>query len=319
MRSFFIDLTLLSLLCVLACWPAPPSEPSTLGVFVGTSPCDAVSRKLLHIPTTGDCEMIKWNLTLYQDPGTLTPTTYELNFTYGMSQPNTNDVRNGGTRAEQKGRWTIARGTKTDPDAVIYKLATERSDEPLSWLRLDHNLLHLLDSDRLAVGNAGWSYTLSSTENFRQQTHPANAATTFSPQKRSLTEVSSSQASSVLGRFVGRSPCVDVARELDKPAEPGCMKVKWDLTLYQDAKTRAPTTYKLRGTLYRDRDKKGTFTILRGTSVNPDAVVYQLDGDASQGSLLFFKADESILFFLDRSRHLMVGNRDFSYTLNREK
>ena len=96
------------------------------------------------------------------------------------------------------------------------------------------------------------------------------------------------------------------------------MKVKWDLTLYQDSKTLAPTTYKLRGTFYRDQIKEGTWSMRRGAGVNPSAVVYQLDGDASQGSLTFLKADNNVLFFLDRSRNLMVGNSDFSYTLNRE-
>ena len=104
---------------------------------------------------------------------------------------------------------------------------------------------------------------------------------------------------------------------MNQTVEADCMKVKWDLTLYQDAKTFAPTTYKLDGTLYRDQTRKGTWKMLRGARANPGALIYQLDPDASQGSLLFLKADDNILYFLDRSRNLLVGNHDFSYTLNR--
>lgn len=59
--------------------------------------------------------------------------------------------------------------------------------------------------------------------------------------------------------------------------------------------------------------------MLRGPGANPEALIYQLDPNASQGSLLFLKADENILYFLDRSRNLLVGNYDFSYTLNRSR
>ena len=122
----------------------------------------------------------------------------------------------------------------------------------------------------------------------------------------------------MLGRFVGRSPCQDVARELNKTVTPDCIKVKWDLTLYQDPNTLAPTTYKLNGTFFRERIREGKWTIVRGTKTSPNAVVYQLDPDKSQGSLFLLKADSNILFFLDKERNHLVGNANFSYTLNRD-
>jgi hypothetical protein len=214
----------------------------------------------------------------------------------------------------------MARGTRTDSSSPVYKLDAERSEESISFVKLNDNLLHLLDADRsLAVGHAGWSYTLSRTEPQRLQTNPPGAAGTSPAQTTSTTNSSSPRAaaSSVLGRFVGRSPCVEVAREMNQTVEADCMKVKWDLTLYQDSRTFAPTTYTLDGTLYRAQTRKGTWKMLRGAGINPGAVIYQLDPDASQGSLLFLKADDNILYFLDRSRNLLVGNYDFSYTLNR--
>ncbi len=95
------------------------------------------------------------------------------------------------------------------------------------------------------------------------------------------------------------------------------MKVKWDLTLYQD-RTLGPTTYILKGTFYRERIREGRWRIVRGTRANPAAVVYQLDPANSEASLFFLKADDNILFFLDQKRNLMPGNGDFSYTLNKE-
>lgn len=103
------------------------------------------------------------------------------------------------------------------------------------------------------------------------------------------------------------------------PARPA-RKRHWESLLapvYRDAQTSAPTSYELRGTFYRDQTRKGAWKILRGAGANPEAVLYQLDPDASQGSLLYLKADDNILYFLDRSRNLPVGNQYFSYTLNR--
>ena len=136
--------------------------------------------------------MIKWNLTLHQEPGTLAPTSYELNFTFGMTQPNTTGFKNGGTKAERKGKWSIAQGTKTDSGLLVFKLDAERPEESISFVKLDENLLHLLDAARsLAVGHAGWSYTLSRTERLRSPADPPKAAATLS-QTTSTANLSSS-------------------------------------------------------------------------------------------------------------------------------
>ena len=195
-RLAFIDLTLASLLFVFTCSPAPPAESyRPLGVFAGTSPCDAVSRRPLRIPATTDCEMIKWKLTLYQDPATLAPTTYELNFTYGMSQPNTNGLMNGGTKVERKGKWTTTQSAKTNTPGVTFTLDPERSEESMSFLKVDDNLLHLLDMNSgLAVGNGGWSYTLSRTEPVRPAV-PGNSAAVPSPELTKLTNSPAMRAS----------------------------------------------------------------------------------------------------------------------------
>ena len=174
MKSIFVFIRLALLLPILLLPAAPSVAPgsSTLGIFVATSPCDDVSRQLLQIPATAKCEMIKWNLTLYQDANTLTPTAYSLSFTYGLPEQGTNGLSNGGTRVLREGEWTMVRGTRVNPDAVVYQLDPGRHQRHVSFLKLDHNLLHLLDRDQsLAVGNAGWSYTLN-----RNSKSPAECA-----------------------------------------------------------------------------------------------------------------------------------------------
>lgn len=77
-----------------------------------------------------------------------------------------------------------------------------------------------------------------------------------------------------------------------------------------------PTTYQLKGTFYRERAGGGRGGGSQGHENRPDR---ELAPDKPQGSLLLLKEDDNILLFLDGERNLMVGNGDFSYTLNRVK
>jgi hypothetical protein len=316
-----IELALLSLILISTCPSPAPSVSSRSEAFVATSPCNESSRRWLQIPASAGCEMIKWDLTLHQDTNTLTPTTYTLNCVYGLPQQGTLGLSNGGTRVAKQGKWTTAQGAKANPQAVVYKLDSSDSQQSLSFQKVNNNLLHLLDPDEsLALGTAGWSYTLNRTETPATDLQPASAFTTPGQLSSPNTRASSTgAASSILGRFVGRSPCREVARDLNKTVNSDCIKVKWDLILYQDRATLQPTTYKLNGTFYRERVREGKWAFLQGAKTDAAAVVYQLDPDKPEGSLLFLKADDNILFFLDRNRNLMVGNKDFSYTLNRTK
>src|SRR5688500_5053517 len=117
--------------------------------------------------------------------------------------------------------------------------------------------------------------------------------------------------------YEGRSPCAEIRKLLNVPGHDDCIKIKWQLILFQDPVTRAPTTYALGGFAWRNPPKTGKWAIARGTKEDPNAVVYQLDPDQPQGFLSFMEADENILLFLGKDREFLVGNADFSYTLNR--
>jgi hypothetical protein len=123
--------------------------------------------------------------------------------------------------------------------------------------------------------------------------------------------------SSVFGVFEGRSPCQELARELNTDVSPDCFKLKWKLTLYKDAHTGKPAMYKIEGTLYRKETREGKWEVIKGTKANPHAVVYKLEPGNSQGTIFFLKGDDNILFFLDADDNLLAGNSHFSYTLNR--
>jgi hypothetical protein len=84
--------------------------------------------------------------------------------------------------------------------------------------------------------------------------------------------------------------------------------------LYSDPKTKQPASYSLRGTVIDHTTKTGTWTIT--TDKNGRKVV-QLLSDKKE-SLYFIMPDENILLFTNADGKLLVGDKDFSFTLNRK-
>ena len=134
----------------------------------------------------------------------------------------------------------------------------------------------------------------------------------------SLTFVSAQSANNranLIGYFDGRTPCQELAKQLNEVTIPECIKIKWRLALYNNGADTTSGTYTLEGFNFRrDNILKGTWQIVKGTKADPNAIVYQLS-HSLKGPLFFFKADEDILFFLDNEKNIMVGNRNFSYAL----
>jgi hypothetical protein len=165
----------------------------------------------------------------------------------------------------------------------------------------------------LVIGSAAQSFTLSRIDKL------TNAA--FALEEVSIKRFASTpntDTSAPVRVFGGRTPCREVARQLKHPVASDCLKLKWDLTLNQDPKTSNPTTFKMRGTLFRDVDREGKWAIVQGRPADANATIYRLDFDEVEKTLFLLKADDNILFFLHNDGSLMVGNSDFSYTLNRE-
>jgi NlpE N-terminal domain len=139
---------------------------SVLGIFVASTPCSQGTKPLPGIPVNADCELIKWNLTLYQDESKKTPTTYKLHCVYGLPKQGTTGFIGGGNKVDIEGKWTIIKGPSSNPNAIVYRLNDNKSNKTISLLKLNDDLLHLLDSDqRLMIGSAAWSYTLNRLDN----------------------------------------------------------------------------------------------------------------------------------------------------------
>ena len=275
------------------------ASPSA-GVFSGTSPCDEFAKPFLRIPAGEKCDRIKWQLSL-QDSG-----KYILKREYGFYPDNQTYLPKDTTSIE--GVWKRVKGGANNP--VLIQLDAEKPNS-LSFALIDQNLLHPLDATgKLAIGDSGASYTL----NRDQKSAVLAAGATKSINESDLT---------VKTVFKGRSPCREVAKELNRLVAGDCFKLKWLLTLNRDPKTLAPTTYHLKGSLYRDdvreieHPREGKWQVIKGTKTNPNAVVYQLDAFGADGPIRLLKADRNVLFFLANDGSLLIGNEDFSYTLNR--
>ena len=272
-----------------------------------------------ELPETFRATSITWHLTFSTNLNSNQRATYRLLAQYGLQgKADPNQIEDGPV-VELAGEWEIVHGSKADSRAVVYRLARPGKEKSVSLVRVGENVLHFLSEDKtLRIGNAGWSYTLSRKGRFDAtplsgqitNTGNASAATNFWRE-------TPRQGPEIHGYFEGRSPCREIGQLLNVPKSDACIKIKWQLILYQDPVTHAPTSYALGGLAWRNPPKTGKWGITKGTKKDPAAMVYQLDPDNPNGFLSFLKGDENILFFLGNNRELLVGNEHFSYTLNR--
>ena len=321
--SFRIFLSAIALFTLAACAninvqnatpTAVPRGPEILGVFEGNTPCSAQARPLPQVPLDSDCDQMIWSLILYQDPQTGDPTRYSLKTAYGRSKQGTNDLIGGGTSISMEGKWTITIGTKSDPHATVYQISPDDPETSVSFQKINDNLIHVLSTEKaMLVGNGAWSYTLNRMDN--QSPRQVSDPNLFPepPTRPPLPPMP--EGSSVFGIFDGRTPCHELVIEFAQiTPSPGCLKMKWRLTLYQDAATGSPSTYLFMGTsTYRE----GSWTIVQGMHGGLEAVVYQLQLRDAQQPLSFLRVDKNHLFLMDREMNLLVGNELFSYTLSR--
>jgi len=139
-----------------------PNGPSVYGVFQGRVPCTEIAKQI-KISTDADCTKLKWSLTLYQDPVTFQPTTYDLNIVGGGDM-----VKQDGGSYRQKlyeGKWTIIKGIKSNPGVYVYQLELSKPGAYFYLLKGDENVLFVLDENKeFSVGNEDFSYTLNRVE-----------------------------------------------------------------------------------------------------------------------------------------------------------
>jgi hypothetical protein len=177
----------------------------------------------------------------------------------------------------------------------------QHGDKAFNMLEVNANLLHLLDKNKaLLVGNGGYSYALNidapiTTDQFNFPSQQMPAAHFMA--------------------FQGRTPCQELARLMGLDKTAACNKMKWYVILYADSITGKPSYYLKGGRAYRKETMdRGNWAISRGKD---GRLIYTLDPEKKTTAVHLVKADDNILFFTDANGNLLVGNEDFSYTLNR--
>lgn len=250
--------------------------------YIGSTPADTVVRLFLGIPLSDSVDFIRWKLILKDNQ-------YQLYCNYGIGKANTNGFINGGIKIELSGKYRKEKN--------YYHFQNETT--ALKAIELNEDLLHLLNADNsLLVGNGGWSYTLNNT-------------TPSGSDEVSITTVAPTVLKDSIA-FDGRTPC-----QVPGIISPGslCYKLKWYIVLYANAQMNKPGTFKVFGTPWRRKDgRTGNWKIIAGKK---GQTIYQLNDDNENGFLYLLKLDEHILVFTDAQGKLLVGDEDFSYTLNR--
>jgi hypothetical protein len=270
-----------------------PTPPTTQ--FVGTMPCGEAVRAFVGGES---CQSVIWRLDLgvmeSGEPGWNLATVYGSNSAASVGM-----VPDGSHLAG-----------KLEKSGTTYRLISN-TGKSISFRQVSSTLIHLLDEqNRLMPGTSGWSYTLSRADVTDDPGRPkqvAEGSYTLSPRVTGNT---------LFGIFGGRTPCTSLVRALHINLNDGCQRIKWRVTLLQNASTREPTRYRIEGSLHHP-GREGAWRIVRGIAADKDAVVYQLDGTASEGPMLLWKADDNVLFLLDEHKQPLVGTVDFSYTLSR--
>lgn len=249
--------------------------------YTASTPAGAVVKTFLGLPLSDSVDFIRWYLILDGND-------YEMQCNYGLGKANTNGFINGGKTVQVSGIMVKEKN--------IFQF--KNGSKILCAAILNDDLLHLLNDDNsLLVGNGGWSYTLN------------NLTPSVSDQVN-LTPIQTILKDSMA--FEGRTPC-----GVPGIIAPGmeCYKLKWYIVLYASAEKNESGTYKVFGTNWRkEGGKKGNWKIING---NDGRIIYQLNDDNGKGLLYLLKLDENILVFTDAKGNLLVGDLDFSYTLNR--
>ncbi len=272
-------------------------------VLVGSTPGDPAIKSMLGIAPEAKVDFIRWELTLNTENAKI----FSLNAIYGEAKQNTRGFIED-KKLSLAGKYSISQKAGGKINTEIYQLKSDHPQTTLSLVKLSDGLFHILTADnKLMAGNGGWSYTLN------RKGAAANSSASL-PVLSAPPALPNDKAAEVI--FSGRTPC-GIAAELKIEVPEGCFKLKWKLTLKRDPQTFEPTTYTLQRPLHRQTTIEGKWTAKKGSGANTDAVIYQLDPDKPAESMSFLLADENVMLFLDKNQRLLVGNYEFSYTLDK--
>jgi hypothetical protein len=270
--------------------------------YVGYSPCSQPVKAVVPVTCDAETGLVHWRLQLHRNPSSHAPTSYDLWVEYGETANGTNGIARGLKTIKREGKWSM---TGSGPKATI------KLDGLMSFTHVGVNLIHPLNPDgSLMTGNGGWSFTLN---NFNKLEKPADRSKAASLPEVSYQLTPLAGGPTVHGVFEGRTPCQGISRDLKIEAHPACEKLKWRVTLYQEAGADKPTTYKAEGTLFQTKMREGRWSSASGSM----GTTYKLEGAGGAPAIQLLRGDDDVLFFLGQDGAPLVGSTDFSYTLNR--
>lgn len=253
--------------------------------YVGSTPAHPVVRDFLQISLTDSIDFIRWKLEI--DAG-----SFKLQCQYGLAQPGTPGFSN-----EQSVAFD---GQLTRSNNFSH---LKHNGKKISMVEVNPNVLHFLDhADQMLIGNGGYSYALNSI-------HPVQMG------GFNIRAVGTRVESPLV--FEGRTPCQELSALLGLEKSAACNKMKWYFIFYTDSVTGHPSYFLMNGIGHRKETMaRGNWQIVTGQN---GRIVYQLSSDKWTHALNLLKGDDNILFFIGANEQLLVGNEDFSYTLNRRK
>ena len=247
--------------------------------YTASTPAGHIVRDFLKINQLDSIDFIRWKLKI------IDLKEFHLSCSYGISKPNTNGFMN-----EKK---LSLEGAVNFSDGIF---TLNNNGKLLSMQVLDNNIMHLLNKDgTMMVGNAGWSYTLNSINQV-----PALEV--------KLKTKNISFTDSIV--FEGRTPCRGIEELMIGKTTSECYKKKWLVCLYKFDVTVGAGMYKIGSSVGA---KTGRWKL---KSSGTGKTVYSLD--LNNGNTLdLLHTDKNIVYILDQKGGIMVGDHDFSYSLNR--
>ncbi len=129
-------------------------DKSVQTVFDGRTPCQEIATEHPEMNANTSCFKLKWRLILNRDSVTHLPTTCTIR----------NIVDN--QPRDVSGKWTIVKGTETNPEAIIYKIQVDNLAEPILFFVGDENVLFFIDKNyNPFVGNEDFSFAMNKRVN----------------------------------------------------------------------------------------------------------------------------------------------------------
>jgi hypothetical protein len=246
--------------------------------YTASTPAGASVRNFLGINLTDSVDFIRWKLKITDSK------EFDLTCSYGIAKPNTNGFIN-----EKK---VVKKGTVKLNDGI---LSLNVNGKSLSMQILNINIVHLLNTDgTMMVGNGGWSYTLNSINH-------------VSTTEIKLTAKNTSFTDSIV--FEGRTPCRGIEELMIGQTRPECYKKKWLIYLYKSSSNAGSGTYKIGNV----EPRRGNWKLKKNET---GKTIYSID--LNNGNTLdLMRVDENIVYIMNERGGLMVGDHDFSYSLNR--